>query len=275
MPQSKKSRRAHELTLDALDALGNFVPRRVISDAERTSIVETTHRLLRGAIFPFDEFAKSRPRWRRRASVEHSQSLFGLDRPDSSLMKPRLEWKMSLSERVVTETLCKLLNGGGPKVRALRIEAFLRALGFGNAELGSDTGGLASAQVFSEVPALDGRRIDLKIVWRDVRNREQVLIVEAKFGHQIMDGQLRCYRDTTRKDHPKAERYYLILALHEKKMLSVNGRDGHWRFCSWRDMWLRFETTRPVENDLSLQLFLHALWYRIGRLNPKDEHAPL
>lgn len=247
----------------------------MIEKAERTSVVETTHQLLNGAIVRINDLTRNRPNWQRRPSLEQSTHLFGLDRPDSSLMKPRLEWKMSLSERMATETLARLLNTGGAEARAIRVEAFLRALGLGDAELGIDRGCLASAQVFSEVPALEGRRIDLKLLWRDARDRERVLVIEAKFDHVVTDGQLRCYQDSTKRNHPQAVRHHLILALHESAMHSVNRRDGYWRFCSWRDMWLRFETTRPVEHDLSLQLFLQALWRRIGQLNPKDAHAPL
>lgn len=275
MPSGKKLNRKYKLTLEALNALRCLVPRRVISEAERASIVETTHSLLSCAMSRIDKFVRSQPQWQRRPRVEHFTRLFGLDRPDSSLITPRLEWKMSLSERIATETFARLLNAGGADARALRVEAFLRALGLGNAELGIEKGRLASAQVFSEVPALDGRRIDLKIVWRDARDRERVLVVEAKFDHIITDGQLRCYRDATSQDHPYALKRYVILALHENAMRSVHRSDGNWQFSSWRDMWLRFETTRPLEYDLSLQLFLHALWRRIGQLNPKDAYAPL
>lgn len=276
MPRGKKPKPKLEVTPEALNALKCRVPRRVISNDELTSIIETTRRLLGGASTRIKEFVRNRPHWQRQASLDRAWSLFGLDRPDSCLMQPRLNWKMSLSERIATETLAKLLNAGGVQARALRVEAFLRALGLGDAELGIDRGGLASVQVFSEVPALDGRRIDLKLLWRDARDRERVLVVEAKFDHVITDGQLCCYRDSTRNDHPQAVRHYLVLALDHDAMLSVNRRhDGHWRFCSWRDLWLRFETARPVEYDLSLQLFLHALWRRIGQLNSKDAHAPL
>lgn len=276
MPQGKKPKPEFEVTSEALNALRCGFPRRVISNDERMSIIETTRRLLGGASTRIEEFVRNRPHWQRRPSLERYKCLFGVDRPDSSLMQPRLEWKMSLSERITTETLARLLNTGGVQARAPRIGAFLRALGLGNTELGIDSGCLASAEVFSEVPAMDGRRIDLKFLWRDARDRERVLVVEAKFDHVITDGQLRCYRDSTRNEHPQAVRHHLVLALDQDAMLAVNRRhDGHWRFCSWRDLWLRFESTRPIEDDLSLRLFLHALWRRIGQLNPKDAHAPL
>lgn len=276
MPRGKKPKSSSDVTLEDLNKLECLVPRRMINDVEREYIVQATHELFLGAIARVDKFVRGRPDWKRLPDVEKSTYLFGLDRPDSSLMQPRLEWKMTLSERVATETMARLLNAGGAQVRAARIEAFLRALGLGDAELGIDSGCLASAQVFSEVPALDGRRIDLKLLWRDALDRERVLVVEAKFNHVVTDGQLRCYRDSTKNDHPRAVRYHLILALDEDAMLPVKRRDdGHWRFCSWRDLWLRFERTRPVEYDLSLRLFLNALWRRIGKLNPKDAHASL
>lgn len=276
MPQRKKSKSKSEVTPEKLSALRCRVPRRVISNDDRKFIIETTRRLLGGANTRVEEFACNRPRWQRRARLDRARCLFGLDRPDSSLMQPHLEWKMSLSERIATETLARLLNAGGCQARALRIDAFLRALGLGDAELGVADGRLTSAQVFSEVPALENRRIDLKFVWRDAQDKERVLVVEAKFDHMVTDGQLRCYRHSATKAHPNVKRYHIVLALHESAMMTVNRRrDGDWRFCSWRDLWLRFETARPVEYDLSLQLFLHALWRRIGQLNPKDAHAPL
>ena len=159
-----------ELTLEKLRTLRSHVARRAINKAERASIVETTHRLLSGAFVRIDKFVRSRPHWHRRPSVERSKHIFGLDRPDSSLMTPRLDWKMSLSERMATETLARLLNAGGVRARALRIEAFMRALGLGDRELGINGGCLKTPQVFSEVPALEGRRIDLKFLWRDNQN---------------------------------------------------------------------------------------------------------
>lgn len=276
MPQGKKPEPEYGVTSEALNALRRRVPRRVISDDERMSILETTRSLLGGASARIEEFVRYRPLWQRQAGLGRAQCLFGLDRPDSSLRQPCLNWKMSLSERITTETLARLLNAGGANAQAIRVAAFLQALGLGDSELGAASGHLTSAQVFSEVPAQDGRRIDLKVVWRDAENRERVLVIEAKFDHVITKGQLRCYRDSTKKDHRGAVRHHLVLALDESAMLPVNRRDdGHWRFCSWRDLWLRFETARPVEYDLSLQLFLHALWRRIGRLNSKDAHGPL
>lgn len=275
MPKGKK-KSGSETTLEDLNKLRCLVPRRMINDVEREHIVQATHELLLGSIARIDKFVRSRPGWQRLPNVEQSAHLFGLDRPDSSLMQPRLEWKMSLSERIATETLARLLNSGGAQVRAARIEAFLRALGLGDAELGIDSGCLASAQVFSEVPALDGRRIDLKLMWRDAQDRERVLVVEAKFEHVITKGQLECYKKTTQKQHGTAEKYFLVLALDETAMhLGSQSKNRVWRFCSWRDLWVRFEATRPVESNLNLQLFLHALWRRIGQLNPKDAHAAL
>ncbi|NAZ38364.1 PD-(D/E)XK nuclease family protein, partial [Rubellimicrobium sp. CFH 75288] len=204
MPQGKKPEPEFEVTPEALNAVRCRVPRRVIFNNERMSIIETTQRLLGGASTLIEAFVRNRPLWQRQASLGRARYLLGLDRPDSSLMQPRLNWKMSLSERIATETLARLLNAGGAQARALRIGAFLRALGLGNTELGIDRGCLASAEVFSEVPAMDGRRIDLKFLWRDAQDRERVLVVEAKFEHVITDGQLRCYRDTTKKHHPKA-----------------------------------------------------------------------
>lgn len=274
MPERSKPRKKVGVGDEALSALKHQVGRRMINSAERTSLVGKVQRLLSGAIGCIDNLVRSRPRWQRDPISERAIRLFGLDRPDSSLMKPRLEWKMSLKERVATETLAKLLNAGAAHVRSLRVEAFLRAVGLRDAELGC--GGLKSAQVFSEVAALAGGRIDLKFRWLDAREHEHILVVEAKFEHTITDGQLRSYRDTARQAHPRARLHCLVLGLNENSMLSVRRRrDGHWRFCSWRDMWLRFEAARPVEDDLSLQLFLHALWRRIGQLNPKDAYAAL
>jgi len=255
--------------------LNKTVSRRLIDGGEFSAIVGSVLGLMGGVYSGIDNLVISGENWKRTSHVESTKALFGLDRPDSSLMKSRLEWKMSLSERISTETLARLLNAGAIEKRAPRMEAFLRALGLGNDKLGVEKGKLERFEVFSEVPAYE-RRIDLKVVWKDAKNRERVLIIEAKFEHVITDGQLSFYRDSTKMCHPRARRFLLILALQEDAMSTVNiRRDGKWLFCSWRDLWLRFETTRPVEDNISLQLFLHALWRRIGQLNHKDCHAAL
>lgn len=275
MARSENKNQLTSLSEKDLIKLRTRVCRRAIGDREFSAVVNTARDLMNGMHFPIERLVVSGRDWKRAASIENAKALFGLDRPDSSLMKPRLAWKMSLSERISTETLARLLNSGGARDRARRITAFLRALGLGDKDLGVIEGEQHYFQVFSEVPAQE-RRIDLKVVWNDAQGCERVLVIEAKFEHVITDGQLRCYQDATKQDHPRARPMYLILALHENAMRTVNRRrDGRWRFCSWRDLWLRFETNRPTEDDLNLQFFLHALWRRIGQLNPKDCHASL
>lgn len=274
MVRSRSKDGSYELDEANLAALRRRVFRRAIDGREFSAVVDSARDLM-GGVFPrIDCLVVNGRAWKRAATVEGAKALFGLDRRDSSLMKPRLEWKMSLSERISTETLARLLNSGGERNRARRIETFLRALGFRDDDLGIGPKQMGRFQVFSEVPAHE-RRIDLKVVWNDAEERERVLVIEAKFEHVITDGQLRCYRDSTKEEHPRARRFHLILALHEDAMRSVDDPKGKWRFCSWRDLWLRFEVTRPCEDDLNLQLFLHALWRRIGQLNPKDCYAGL
>ena len=274
MPPSRKRPGPENVADLKLEALRVAIPRRVIGALERHAIVTAVNGLMDGAFARLDQIVAEGRRWRRSAKVETCKGLFGLDRPDSSLMTPRLAWKMSLSERIATETLARLLNAGGHAARAARVEAFLRALGLGDKELGAGPGKLTGCQAQSEEPA-GNRRIDLKILWHDAGGRECVLIVEAKFEHVLTEGQLRCYRDATKAAHRGTRRFQLVLALHEDVRQSVKRRDGIWMFCTWREFWLRFEAGRPVEQDLNLQLFLHALWRRIGQLRPEDAYAAL
>ena len=61
MPRGKKPKPKLEVTSEALNALKCRVPRRVISNDELTSIIETTRRLFGGASTRIEEFVRNRP----------------------------------------------------------------------------------------------------------------------------------------------------------------------------------------------------------------------
>lgn len=274
MSHHKKKDKMRELQLKDLILLKKYIVRRSLQISDAAASV---YDLIKGVHNSIPDLIGVVGGWRRVPDRAQAGRLFGLDRPDSSLLHPPLEWKMSLSERITTETLARLLNAGSIGERFKRVRSFLLALGLSECSIDCKVMDVCYCEVFAEVPADDGRRIDMKIVWRAREAGENVLVIEAKFEHIITPGQLCSYVASTRRRHGGACCRYLILGLSDDLRRHVNRRtDGDWLFCSWRDLWLRFETGRPCEeNNMNLRLFLHALWGRMGRLNPGDSNARL
>lgn len=253
--------------------LGSLV-RREFDERGVLNLTEKTHRIILGIHGAIGEFVKIAA-GRRPADAEPMSKLLGLSRRDSSLMLEPLGWAMSLHEPIATKTIARLLMMGSDEMRAQRMQAFLLALGI---KYDADALGPADRNnymTYAEVPAGD-RRIDLKLVWRDQKQKERVLIIEAKFKHHVTDGQLKCYREKMKEAHPNAKHERFILGLDEG-VYDGKKTDPHgkWKFCSWTDLWLRFEELRPDESDLSLRLFMRTLWMRIGGMNARDANAGL
>lgn len=195
-------------------------------------------------------------------------SVFGADRQYHAFAAPRLLWNVTLTEPMATRTLAGFLATGPTHIRKARIRAFLLSLGLSEDDLIGDFGR-------SRVTAEEGR-IDLKIVWpNDENGSQRVVIVEAKFGHKITKGQLSKYSKATRRLHGNLD-HCVLLTLDDAAL-----RDLHWtqidlwKNVLWRDFWLSFERLRPDEEDLGLQIFLGALWNRIGGLTLENRHGQL
>lgn len=190
------------------------------------------------------------------------KNVFGDFHSSHSFSAPFLDWRMTLSEPTVTRTLADFLNEGSDELEARRIHAFLTALQVPELpELSTLAGCIVQAEV---------DRIDLEI-WIPCSDTEHFrpVIVEAKFGHKITNGQLKKYTDARKNDTSLTfkDRHCVVLGLAPKAMKGVVGRQNNvWKFVAWRDLWLRFEKLRPRENNPSFNIFLRLLWHRIGEL---------
>ena len=189
--------------------------------------------------------------------------VFGSFGPDHAFHSFTPDWGIELSEPQATRGLAYLLGRGSGKLRAARIRAFLEALKVPNLP---DDGILERAKVLAEQD-----RIDLEIRFPAAPNdRLRVVIVEAKFRHQLTEGQLRSYRNARLNDAFVPEPDCRIVGLTPEAGRGRRGRQIHqWPVLPWRDVWLQFEKRRPRETDAQLATFMSWLWHRIGALNPE------
>lgn len=122
------------------------------------------------------------------------KNVFGDFHSNHSFSAPFLDWRMTLSEPTVTRTLADFLNEGSDELKARRIHAFLTALQVPELpELSTLAGCIVQAEV---------DRIDFEI-WIPCSDTEHFrpVIVEAKFGHKITNGQLKKIHRRPEKRH--------------------------------------------------------------------------
>ena len=180
------------------------------------------------------------------------RGFFALDRPDHAFAATSLDWGLNLSEPQITRALAHFLSQGNAEIRSLRLAAFLSAIGISvTAESLTD----CSVQAEND-------RIDLKVTWPG-----NVVVIEAKFGHKVTEGQLKKYRTAARMNYPSHDIGYVLLALCPAARAPLKGRQRNiWTFCSWKQFFLMFERKRPHEDNPSLSIFLNCLWHRIDRM---------
>lgn len=205
---------------------------------------------------------------RRPIPLTNLEGVFGRFCAHHSFRAPVLNWRIKLTEPVVTRTLANLLNAGFGDVRAKRIQAFLMAL---------KTPDLPDIKELENcVIQAEKNRIDLEI-WIPLRSgRYRPVIIEAKFGHKLTVGQLANYLRERNNDCrlDMTNKHCVILGLCPTATKGLRGPQVNiWEFVAWRDLWLRFEKERPPEDDPNLTIFLHMLWHRIGFLNPEVRYA--
>lgn len=186
--------------------------------------------------------------------------IYGLSRDHHSFDAPTLNWGFGLTEPQTTKALAHLLNRGPTHVRAKRITALLCAMKSPNIPT---EGEARSAIVEAEIS-----RIDLALKYKkEGAEKYTAVIVEAKFGHIITEGQLKKYRKVVNADRDIefGQTDWVVLGIDESARRGLKGNQwNNWRFVSWRELWLRFEKLRPVEDDPNLTIFLKWLWKRIG-----------
>lgn len=243
-------------------SLPALVPRaRAMFDPERLREYDATMRdRVLGALYAVPVLTRPRTVALKQAVLE---TLFGRFGPDHAFRAFTPEWGIELNESQTTRGLAHLLGRGTGRLRARRIRAFLDALKI--PDLPNDDM-LEKAEVLAEED-----RIDIEIRFpSDLPERQQVVIVEAKFAHGVTKGQLRDYRNARLND-PRFtdEPHCRIIGLTPGVGQGPKGLQIHqWPVLLWRDVWLHFERGRPEETDGQLTTFMAWLWHRIGALNP-------
>jgi len=203
------------------------------------------------------------------AAPEVLHAIFATNRPDHAFDQEPLRWGFGLTEPMATRTLAMFLSAGSVEMRALRISAFLQAIGI--PEDCASPNALQRCRVVAEED-----RIDLKLVWKGDDGKDIVVIIEAKLGHEVTEGQLSGYRAIIRRSHGCAPISSVLLTLDNSACAALKGMQRRiWRQVDWRNFWLRFERLRPIEHNPSLQMFLNTLWHRTGRLTQENRNGPI
>lgn len=196
--------------------------------------------------------------------------IYGLSKDHHSFDAPTLDWGFGLTEPQATKTIAHLLNKGSGDVRALRIIAFFRAMKSAYIPTAMEAqSAFVEAEKKGATAKLKKNRIDLVLKYKKEGGQKySALIIEAKFDHMITESQLKNYREIVKADRSIEfkQTHWVILGFDYSAMMGLKGLQGNvWRFVAWRDLWLRFEKERPVEDDPNLTIFLKWLWRRIGK----------
>ena len=196
-------------------------------------------------------------------------SVFGFDLPHHLFRAVPVNW-VQLTEPQATKAFANFLNADDRTVRSKRIQAFLRVLG---SRCGGPNADPRKARATSEAPAAEKKRIDLLLEWEDPTGLGRGAVIEAKFGHRIVNGTLPKYR----KHLQKIERQYrrtepapqdkpLLFVIssrlrdHDKKALR---RNKGWRWMSWRSLLLAYDRALdPHHDDDEFRQFRRTLWDR-------------
>ena len=115
-------------------------------------------------------------------------------------------------------------------------------------------------RVAAEESTSGKKRIDLLIVWEHSSSRFAV-VIEAKLGHHITDGQLSAYREHLEKMKIQKERQLLIVVSSR----AADQRNGDWRWKEWRDLLIAHERALcDKHDDPEYSRFRKTLWDQVG-----------
>jgi hypothetical protein len=167
-----------------------------------------------------------------------------------------LNWGFVLTEPQVTRGLAHFLNAANT---ARRRRAFLTALGV---EGPADDSRLAGGTVETEVATGNGGRIDLLMRWSDAQGTHGI-VIEAKFGHNISQGQLPKYRNHI-VYKIKNTSFFVIGLQRKKKDDKQFRRNKSWEYMTWRAVMHRFEVALSRESggdsDPEFARFRRSVW---------------
>ena len=191
------------------------------------------------------------------------ERVFGKFRTSHAFVALRPDWGIRLTEPMATRGLAHLLGRGPRSLKAQRLRAFLEALRI--PDIPADPL-LEQAEVRSEAD-----RIDLEVRFQSAQGKAHVVLVEAKFGHKLTEGQLSTYNEA-RKSYDHRDFRIVGLTPDAGKGRSP-AEEKEWHVVLWRDLWLRFEKRRPCEADGQLATFMAWLWQRIDGLRPGNSKS--
>ena len=197
--------------------------------------------------------------------------VFGIGLPHHFLHAAPLEW-LRPTEPQITKGFAHFLNTDGHTTRTGRIRALLRALGSNSGDADCS---LRKARVRPEART-NRKRIDLLIEWMDALHRKRGAVIEAKFDHRVIPGQLPAYRTRLkrierdyRSEVPPNEQerllLFLVSPLHDAGITRSLRRQWSqdWRWISWRSLLLAYDRSlNPDHDDDAFRQFRRTLWDR-------------
>lgn len=169
-----------------------------------------------------------------------------------ALSLPAPDWGFQLTEPQATYGLAHMIDG-----RPTRMLGLLNGLKV------TETEQVEQATIIAEED-----RVDLLI-----RMGNRAIIVEAKFGHHVTDGQLSNYwKKISRSAKPEG---ILLLIDPDDAPELHHAQKKHWRIISWAEMLLGLERAmkdNSTEDDDDFRLFRRLVWERIGGLSMGEKN---
>ncbi len=162
---------------------------------------------------------------------------FGRDKFFGELSKkhsfnfPDLRLRFNLSEPIITETLRFEINAS-----QLIGKTFIKAL------LGETPKEIIWS--LSEKRTEEGRRIDLVVEWLDENDKKHLTIIEAKFEHHLVEGQLPAYIKWGEKQISDFKEYIYLTKTGEAPPKKLQTKKD-WICISWTSL------LRNRENEMS------------------------
>jgi hypothetical protein len=184
-----------------------------------------------------------------------------LERGSSHLNEKAYDW-FQPTEPQATRAFITLLSSGDSQTRRARGNAFLRAALQGHA-VNSEASKIdasmhdldcAPSSCEAEHSTTTSKRIDMLVQWQSNQPSVEV-VVEAKFGHHLTEGQLSAY---TEDDRCQTQILLVLspkLTNHDARMILTENKNrrskncSEWRFATWNEFLINFSSALPAEFD--------------------------